>query len=71
MKSDDDKRQGLFQPEKAAATAAEKEGHLAAVKSCGKELLDIIAECGNSRELSLARTNAEQAIMWAKQHFEA
>lgn len=33
-----------------------------------------IAECdkiGNSRELSLAKTNAEQAVMWAVKHVTA
>jgi hypothetical protein len=40
-----------------------------AIREAGDALLRAIAECGSSRELSLAKTNAEQAIMWAGRHF--
>jgi len=44
---------------------------MATVKSCGQELLDLIAECGNSRELSIAKTKTEEAVMWAVKHITA
>lgn len=34
-------------------------------------LLELLRDLGQSRELSLARTNLEQAIMWATQHIMA
>lgn len=44
---------------------------MATVKSCGQELLNLIAECGNSRELSIAKTKTEEAVMWAVKHITA
>lgn len=49
----------------------EEKGRMAAVKSCGQEMLDLIAECGSSRELSIARTKTEEAVMWAVKHITA
>jgi uncharacterized protein YndB with AHSA1/START domain len=36
-----------------------------AIKDKGLELLDLIESCGNSRELSIAKTKTEEAVMWA------
>ncbi len=44
---------------------------MARIKSCGQELLDIIAECGARRELSIAKTKTEEAVMWAVKHVTA
>ncbi|HBF32690.1 hypothetical protein [Rhizobium sp.] len=44
---------------------------MSSVKSCGEELLTIISECGNSRELSIAKTKTEEAVMWAVKHITA
>jgi len=33
-----------------------------------KEFIDTCSNIGTSRELALARTNAEQALMWATKH---
>lgn len=44
---------------------------MARIKSCGQEMLDIIGECGNSRELSIAKTKTEEAVMWAVKHVTA
>jgi hypothetical protein len=41
------------------------------IKDAGQALVDIINETGRSRELSLALTNAEQAVMWAVKHVTA
>lgn len=46
---------------------AEK-AHMHAIKSKGEELLQVIQNLGTSRELSLAATNLEQAVMWAVKH---
>lgn len=39
-----------------------------ALKDKGQELLDLIENCGASRELSIARTKTEEAVMWAVKH---
>ncbi|KPN64681.1 hypothetical protein SAMN04488527_1627 [Aliiroseovarius crassostreae] len=38
------------------------------IKDKGQALLDLINRCGGSRELSLARTKTEEAVMWAVKH---
>lgn len=48
-------------------TDAEKE-NMQTVKDLGLELHDFIDGLGNSRELSLAKTKAEEAVMWAVKH---
>lgn len=49
----------------------EEKARMAAIKDKGQELLDLIAECGGSRELSIARTKTEEAVMWAVKHITA
>lgn len=44
---------------------------MAAVKDKGAELLDLIEAQGASRELSIARTKTEEAVMWAVKHITA
>lgn len=39
-----------------------------ALKDKGLELLNLIEACGASRELSLAKTKTEEAVMWAVKH---
>ncbi|MGD0642475.1 MAG: hypothetical protein ABSC22_17155 [Roseiarcus sp.] len=41
---------------------------MVAVKDKGAELLQLIESFGSSRELSIARTKAEEAVMWAVKH---
>lgn len=38
------------------------------VKDCGQHFLQLIEDCGDSRELSLAKTKLEEAVMWAVKH---
>lgn len=38
------------------------------IKDLGLALHDAIGELGNSRELSLAKTKAEESVMWAVKH---
>lgn len=42
-----------------------------AVKDKGDELLVLIQGLGQSRELSIARTKTEEAVMWAVKHITA
>ena len=42
-----------------------------ALKDKGLELHEMIDSIGNSRELSLAKTKVEEAIMWAVKHITA
>ncbi len=39
-----------------------------AIKDKGLELHDLIESIGQSRELSLAKTKTEEAVMWAVKH---
>lgn len=38
------------------------------VKDIGLEMHEILAGIGSSRELSLAKTKVEEAVMWAVKH---
>lgn len=46
---------------------AEKE-QMRLLKDIGLAFIEACDETGQSRELSLAKTNAEQAVMWAVKH---
>jgi hypothetical protein len=49
---------------------AEK-ANMAKIKDIGLDFHEFIAGLGNSRELSLARTKIEEAVMWAVKHITA
>lgn len=49
---------------------AEKE-NMARVKDMGLDFHTFIDGLGNSRELSLAKTKVEEAVMWAVKHITA
>lgn len=49
----------------------EEKAAMVALKDKGKELLDLIGSAGSSRELSIARTKTEEAVMWAVKHITA
>jgi hypothetical protein len=46
----------------------EEKALMQAIKDKGLELHDLIDSIGNSRELSLAKTKTEEAVMWAVKH---
>ena len=48
-------------------TEAEKQ-QMQAIKDKGLELHDLIESIGASRELSVAKTKTEEAVMWAVKH---
>ena len=49
----------------------EEKASMAKIKDMGLEFADFIAGLGNSRELSLAKTKIEEAVMWAVKHVTA
>lgn len=49
---------------------AEK-ANMAAIKDKGLEFHALIEGLGNSREISLAKTKIEEAVMWAVKHITA
>lgn len=46
----------------------EEKAQMVALKDLGAAFLAKCDEVGQSREMSLAKTNAEQAVMWAVKH---
>jgi hypothetical protein len=51
-------------------TDAEK-ANMQSIKDEGLKFHDLITGMGNSRELSLAKTKIEEAVMWAVKHITA
>jgi len=49
----------------------EEKAQMTAIKDKGQELLDLIDGIGGSRELSIAKTKTEEAVMWAVKHVTA
>jgi hypothetical protein len=46
----------------------EEKAQMQAIKDKGLELHELIDGVGQSRELSLAKTKTEEAVMWAVKH---
>lgn len=46
----------------------DEKAQMKALKDKGLELHNLIESIGQSRELSLAKTKAEEAVMWAVKH---
>lgn len=46
----------------------DEKAQMQAVKDKGLELHELIEGIGGSRELSLAKTKSEEAVMWAVKH---
>lgn len=49
----------------------EEKAAMQKVKDMGLELHDFFASLGSSREISLAKTKVEEAVMWAVKHLTA
>lgn len=66
--TDDDRtRNNVVRHEYRTLTPIEK-AQMARIKDLGAEFIGVCQSVGQSRELSLAVTNAEQAVMWAVKH---
>ncbi|WP_338661793.1 hypothetical protein VQH23_16350 [Pararoseomonas sp. SCSIO 73927] len=50
---------------------SDEKARMVALKDAGAAFIQLCRDAGNSRELSLAITNAEQAVMWAVKHATA
>ncbi len=48
-----------------------EKAQMVALKNAGQTFLDLCDEVGSGREMALAKTNAEQAVMWAVKHVTA
>jgi hypothetical protein len=46
----------------------EEKAQMQAIKDKGLELHNLLESVGQSRELSLAKTKTEEAVMWAVKH---
>jgi len=69
MDSTSDERivNNVMRHEYRVLTTDEKE-QMRAVKDIGKTYYDLCDRIGSSRELSLAKTKIEEAVMWAVKH---
>lgn len=69
VNSADDNRtiNNVMRHEYRVLTAAEKSA-MQAIKDKGLELHNLIESIGQSRELALAKTKTEEAVMWAVKH---
>ena len=45
--------------------------NMAKIKDMGLAFHDFVGSIGNSREISLAKTKIEEAVMWAVKHITA
>ena len=46
----------------------DEKAQMVAIKDAGIALLELIERAGQSRELSIAKTKTEEAVMWAVKH---
>lgn len=49
----------------------EEKAAMQEIKDLGLQLHELLDKCGVSRELSIAKTKAEEAVMWAVKHITA
>jgi hypothetical protein len=54
----------VFRKEYRELTEAEKQT-VGAVKDIAGQLHNVLADCAQSREMSLAKTKLEESVMWA------
>lgn len=62
--SDERTINNVMRHEYRVLTAEEKE-RMRRIKDAGAAFIDLLKEVGTSRELSLAKTKIEEAVMWA------
>ena len=65
--SDERTANNVMRHEYRVLSDAEK-AQMQAIKDKGLELHNLIESVGQSRELSLAKTKTEEAVMWAVKH---
>lgn len=69
MESTDDNRvvNNVVRHEYRVLTEDEKQS-MQFIKDEGRDLIEYFDELGSSRELSIAKTKIEEAVMWAVKH---
>ena len=50
------------------ALSEEENTVISNIKECGQNFLQLLEDAGDSREISLAKTKVEEAVMWAVKH---
>lgn len=68
--SDDRVKNNVMRHEYKALNAVEKE-QMQQIKDIGLMFHEKVAQLGNSREVSVAKTKIEEAVMWAVKHITA
>lgn len=68
--SDDRVKNNVMRHEYRVLSESEKQ-QMKALKDLGLQFLELCNTIGASRELAIAKTNAEQAVMWAVKHITA
>ena len=68
--SDDRTVNNVMRHEYRVLTEGEKQ-QMKYIKDLGREFHDMLGRVGASRELSIARTKIEEAVMWAVKHITA
>ena len=66
--STDDARADNALRHKYKKLSDEEKSQMASLKDAGADFLDQLAALGESRELSIAKTKIEEAVMWAVKH---
>ena len=69
-KSDDRTVNNTMRHQYRVLNDAEKE-NMQRIKDIGLQFHELVGGLGNSRELSLAKTKVEEAVMWAVKHITA
>ena len=67
-KRTDDAISGNVMRHKYRVLSIEEQHHMRMVKDLGATFYDFVDKIGNTRELSLAKTKIEEAVMWAVKH---
>lgn len=65
--SDERTANNVMRHEYRVLTVAEKM-QMQAIKDMGLDFVQYLDGCGSSREISLAKTKVEEAVMWAVKH---
>jgi hypothetical protein len=64
----DDRTVNSVMRQKYRVLSEDEKVHMQVVKDVGQELHEVISNLGDSRELSIAKTRVEEAVMWAVKH---
>ena len=66
--TDDDRTRNNVMRHEYRVLSDEEKMQMKLIKDLGLDFVQLLDRMGNSRELSIAKTNVEQAVMWAVKH---